>query len=64
MKWLTDIETMIANGFSWSSGQGVLSTFWNGKDIEFTTADGQVVKGKVGEDGKVTAEDGSVYEDV
>ena len=64
MDWLKDTNTMIAMGLDWLTGQGILSTFFSGQEIEFTTADGQTVKGTVQADGTVVDSEGNVYENV
>ena len=64
MSWYKDLLSTLATGFNWLSGDGVLSSFWEGQQIEFTTADGKTVKGTVNANGTVTAEDGQVYSNV
>ena len=66
MKWLNDIETLIASALSWrGDGQKVMASLFGGSTVSFTTSDGKVVSGEVLEDGRVKdAETGNVYEKV
>ena len=64
MDWLNDTNNQIALALSWLSN-GALSTIKKeGETITFTNKDGTSVKGTVGKNGEVIAEDGSIYTDV
>jgi hypothetical protein len=66
MKWLNDIETLIASALSWrGDGQKVMASLFGGSTVSFTTSNGKVVSGEVLEDGRVKdTETGNIYENV
>ena len=64
MDWLKETNNMINQGLVWLTGQGAMTAYYQGKEIEFTTADGQAVKGTVQADGSVVTADGKTYKNV
>ena len=64
MDWLKNIESMIYSGLVWLNEQGILTSYFNGETISFTTADGHTVSGVVQSDGTVKTADGQIYSNV
>ena len=64
MDWMKETNNMISEGLLWLTGQGAMTSYYNGKEIEFTTADGKTVKGTVQADGTVKTSDGVIYKNV
>jgi hypothetical protein len=64
MKWLNDIENLMAAAITWREDSSkVMSSLFGGEEVTFTTADGKTVSGVVKEDGSIEA-DGYTYKDV
>ena len=66
MKWLNDIETLIAQSLNWrEDGQKVMASLFGGETISFTTGDGRVVSGIVQADGTIKdSETNQIYSQV
>jgi hypothetical protein len=65
LEWANNLVDTAAQALLWiKSGNQLENLEMEGKTISFTNADGKVIKGTVGKDGSVTAEDGAVYKDV
>ena len=67
VKWLEDLETMIAQSMEWKMKGGQLEnseTVKKGDKITFTNAKGKELTGTVDKDGNVVLDDGSYYKDV
>jgi hypothetical protein len=59
MQWLNDIELLLTQGLNWrGDNEKVMASLFSGETIDFTTADGQPMTGKVTDEGKVVGNDG------